>query len=194
GPLDLTVTDIPSPTPSSDQYLIKIHATGTNFFDILQLQGKYQLQPPLPWTAGFEFAGTVVAPPSSSSPPKYKPGDRVFGACQGAYATHAAVDESSLLPIPPSFSFEEAAGLFVTAPTSYGALVTRAHVQRGDWVLVHAAAGGVGLAAVQIAKAFGATVVATAGTARKREVAKGFGADYVVDYRDGQWPEEVKKL
>lgn len=84
--------------------------------------------------------------------------------------------------------------MFVTAPTSYGGLVTRAGVKAGDWVLVHAAAGGVGLAAVQIAKAMGATVIATAGTERKREVARAFGADYVVDYGDKAWPEIVKQL
>ena len=82
----------------------------------------------------------------------------------------------------------------VTAPTSYGALVVRAGVKRGDYVLVHAAAGGVGLAAVQIAKAFGATVIATAGSARKLEVAKGFGADHAVDYNKKGWEEEVKRL
>jgi NADPH2:quinone reductase len=98
------------------------------------------------------------------------------------------------LPVPQGWSFEDAAGLFVTAPTSYGGLVQRANIQSGDWVLVHAAAGGVGLAAVQIAKAKGATVIATAGTERKRQVAKEFGADYVIDYRDKNWPEEVKAL
>ena len=82
----------------------------------------------------------------------------------------------------------------VTAPTSYGGLVVRAGVKKGDYVLVHAAAGGVGLAAVQVAKAFGATVIATAGSARKLEVAKGFGADYAIDYNKKGWEEEVKKL
>ena len=82
----------------------------------------------------------------------------------------------------------------MTAPTSYGALVTRAGVKKGDYVLIHAAAGGVGLAAVQVAKAFGATVIATAGSARKLEVAKGFGADYAIDYNTKGWEEEVKKL
>ena len=92
------------------------------------------------------------------------------------------------------WSFEDAAGLFVTAPTSYGGLVHRANVQAGEWVLVHAAAGGVGLSAVQIAKAKGATVIATAGTDRKRQIAREFGADYVIDYREKNWPEEVKRL
>lgn len=121
-------------------------------------------------------------------------GSRVFGASQGAYATKVCATEEQLLPVPKGWSFTDASGLFVTAPTSYGALVLRAGVKAGDWVLVHAAAGGVGLAAVQVAKAFGATVIATAGTARKLEVARAFGADHVIDYRDASWPDQVRKL
>lgn len=143
-----------------------------------------------------EFAGTVLATPTSSSSPKFKVGDRVFGASQGAYATHVLALESALLPVPRGWSFEDAAGLFVTAPTSYGGLVTRANIQPGEWVLVHAAAGGVGLAAVQIAKAKGATVIATVGSERKVAIAKEFGADYVINYRTGttHWTDEVKRL
>ncbi|KAI7781879.1 alcohol dehydrogenase [Diaporthe eres] len=191
---DLKVTTLPDPAPGPNEYLIKVEAAATNFFDILQVQGKYQHQPPFPWTAGMEFAGTVLSTPSASSNPKYPVGARVFGAAQGAYATRAAAGEAALRPQPKGWSSTEAAGLFVTAPTSYGALVVRAGVKKGDWVLVHAAAGGVGLAAVQVAKAFGATVIATAGTKRKLEVARQFGADHVVDYRDDKWPEAVKKL
>lgn len=88
----------------------------------------------------------------------------------------------------------DAAGLMVTAPTSYAALVTRARIAKGDYVLIHAAAGGVGLAAVQVAKAFGATVIATAGSKHKLEVAKGFGADFAVDYNQPKWEDEVKRL
>lgn len=97
-------------------------------------------------------------------------------------------------PIPKGFSVEEGASLFTTMGTSYAALVLRAKIQKGDWVLVHAAAGGVGLAAVQIAKAFGATVIATAGTEHKLEIAKRFGADYGVNYRDEKWWEKVQAL
>ena len=193
------MADLPTPTPSPDKYLIEIHSTAANFFDILQIQGKYQNQPPLPWTAGFEFAGVILAAPTSPQAPgrsKFKAGDRVFGAAQGAYATHVLCPEESLLPIPSGWSYEDAAGLFVTAPTSYGGLVHRGQVKNGDWVLVHAAAGGVGLAAVQIAKAMGAVVIATAGSERKRQVARSFGADYVIDYRQSgkNWPDEVKGL
>ena len=142
-----------------------------------------------------EFAGTVISTPTAArGSPKFRPGDRVFGASQGAYATHILAAESTLFPVPEGWSFEDAAGLFVTAPTSYGGLVTRAKVQKGEWVLVHAAAGGVGLAAVQVAKAMGATVIATGGSERKRQIAKEFGADYAIDYKDPKWPEAVKKL
>ncbi|KAK4227253.1 thioredoxin reductase [Podospora fimiseda] len=191
---ELKVTDLPDPKQGPDDYLIEVHAAATNFFDILQIQGKYQLQPPFPWVSGAEFAGVVLATPPNSKNPKFPVGSKVFGATQGAYATKCLAKEVGMLPVPEGWSFNQAAGLFVTAPTSYGALVVRAGIKAGDYVLVHAAAGGVGLAAVQIAKAYGATVIATAGTPRKLEVAKAFGADHVVDYRDEKWPEIVKKL
>lgn len=192
--MDLKVTDLPDASPKPDQYLIRVHASATNFFDLLQIRGKYQHQPPLPWVSGAEFAGEILSTPTKDPNPAFRKGDRVFGASQGAYATLVCATEQQLRPMPNEWSYFESAGLFVTAPTSYAALVTRAGVKKGDWVLVHAAAGGVGLAAVQIAKAFGATVVATAGSKHKLDVAKEFGADHVVDYNDPKWPELVKKL
>jgi NADPH:quinone reductase len=136
----------------------------------------------------------VLSTPSESTSPKYAVGTRVFGGLQGAFATKICATEQNLLPVPASWSFAEAAGLSVTAPTSYTALVVRAGIKKGDTVLVHAAAGGVGLAAVQIAKAVGATVIATAGTERKLAVARSFGADHVVDYTAADWPAKVKRL
>lgn len=197
GPEELRVTNLPDPTPARDQYLIGVHASATNFFDLLQIAGKYQHQPPLPWISGSEFAGVILSVPAAlpnGRTPKYKVGDKVFGASQGGYATKIAAKEEVLKPVPKGWSFFDAAGLFVTAPTSYGALVLRAKVKAGDYVLVHAAAGGVGLAAVQIAKAFGATVIATGGTKHKLDVAKAYGADHTVDYNDPAWPDLVKKL
>lgn len=213
GPLDLSVKSFPTPAPHPDKYLIKIHACGTNFFDLLQIRGKYQHQPPLPWVSGMEFAGVVIATPTSTrhsttsavassldatinaqTGHQYQVGDRVFGAQQGAYATHILAPEDALLPVPPGWSFADAAGLYVTAPTAYGALVVRAKTQPGEWVLVHAGAGGVGLSAVQIAKGLGATVIATASTDRKRQVCLDYGADYVVDYKDKHWPQHVTGL
>ncbi|THY79159.1 hypothetical protein D6C86_00073 [Aureobasidium pullulans] len=197
GPQDLKVTDLPDPSPKPNQYLIAVHAAATNFFDLLQIRGKYQHQPPLPWVSGAEFSGVILKAPQSlpgGKKPTFKEGDKVFGASQGAYATKVCATEEQLRPMPKGWSYFESAGLMVTAPTSYAGLVTRAGIKKGDWVLVHAAAGGVGLAAVQIAKAFGATVVATAGTQHKLDVAKSFGADHLVDYRQKDWPDMVKKL
>jgi NADPH:quinone reductase len=212
GPAELALATLPTPQPSPDKYLIKIHAAGTNFFDLLQIQGKYQHQPPLPWIAGMEFAGVVLATPTGSAATgsqvasdlsgsistqtshRFKVGDRVFGAVHGAYSTHILAPEAVLFPIPTGWSFADACGIYVTCPTSYGALVTRANLQAGEWCLVHAGAGGVGLAAVQIAKALGATVIATAGSERKRQVCLDYGADYVIDYRDKSWPQQVIAL
>ena len=197
SPDQLTVSSLSDPTPSRDEYLIRIESTATNFFDLLQIQNRYQHQPPLPFVTGAEFAGRVLTAPThlpGGRTPKYKRGDRVFGSSQGAYATHTTCTEERLLPVPEGWSSFEAAGLFITAPTSYGALVLRAGVKKGDWVLVHAAAGGVGLAAVQVAKAFGATVIATAGTKHKREVAQRYGADFAVDYNDDSWTDQVRSL
>jgi len=104
------------------------------------------------------------------------------------------VDEAALKPVPEGWGFKDAAGLFVTASTSYAALVTRAQVKAGEWVLVHAGAGGVGLAAIQIAKALGAKVIASASTAEKRDVCTRFGADATVDYSDDGWVKEVIRL
>ena len=131
---------------------------------------------------------------SGSTGHQFKVGDRVFGATLGAYATHILCPEQLLFPIPAAWSYADAAGIYITAPTAYGALVTRAKTQPGEWVLVHAGAGGVGLSAVQIAKALGATVIATAGSERKRQVCLDFGADYVIDYRDKGWSQKVIEL
>ena len=114
--------------------MIRIHATATNFFDLLQIRGKYQYQPPLPWISGAEFSGIVVKAPAllvDGRTPKFKEGDRVFGSAQGSYATMIACSEDRIRPIPKGWGFSEAAGLFVTAPTSYAALVERAHVKKG---------------------------------------------------------------
>ncbi|ODQ55174.1 alcohol dehydrogenase [Saitoella complicata NRRL Y-17804] len=192
GPLDLTPTTLPRPTPKPDESLIRIHAAATNFFDLLQIAGKYQNQPPFPWIAGAEFAGIVEEIGAGSS--SFKTGDKVFGYVQGAYAEYCCVKTSTLLPVPKGWSFADAAGLFITAPTSYAALTIRAEAKRGEWVLVHAGAGGVGLFAIQVAKAVGCTVIATASTAEKLAICKRFGADHVISYSDTDWVKEVLRL
>lgn len=136
----------------------------------------------------------ILSTPTQNPSPKHQTGDKVFGAAQGGYATHICAAEDLLRPVPSGWRFQDAAGLMVTAPTSYAALVTRAKIRTGDYVLVHAAAGGVGLAALQIAKAFGAIVIATAGSARKLQVVKEYGADYGIDYNQPGWEEQVRQL
>jgi NADPH2:quinone reductase len=174
GPRDLKVTNLPDPVPSKDQYLISIHATATNFFDLLQIRGKYQHQPPLPWVSGSEFSGVVLSTPSSKRSPKFKVGDRVFGAAQGGYATKVCAWEESLRPVPRNWSFLDAAGLFVTAPTSYGALVTRVIATAGT---KHK---------LDVAKSYGADYGVDYGDAKWPEIVKkltpgGKGVDIVFD-------------
>jgi len=186
----------PEPKPGQNEVLVDVFTSALNFFDILQVQGKYQHQPPFAWIPGSEFSGCI----SASSPiPKgcpFIPGKtRVFGAAQGAFAEKIKVDWRNLLVVPEGMSYDAASTLFVTYPTSYAALVIRAQLKKDEWCLVHAAAGGVGLCAVQIAKAIGAKVIATAGSAEKLEVAKKHGgADYVLDYRQDGWQKKVLEL
>lgn len=132
SPDELKVSDLPDLQPSKDKYLIKIHAAATNFFDVLQIQGKHQQKPPLPWIAGNEFAGEIVALPTvPKGSTKFKVGDRVFGAALGTFATQIHVEEEALRPMPKGWSFAEASGLFYTAPTAYAGLVLRARAQKG---------------------------------------------------------------
>jgi NADPH:quinone reductase len=154
------------------------------------MAGKYQTQPPFPFLLGAEFSGIILSAPESTG---FRRGDRVFGFNQGAFAEKGIASVATLHKIPRGWTFRDAAGLSITAPTSYAALVLRAKLQPGEICLVHAAAGGVSLTAVQIAKALGAIVIATCSPA-KLEVAKRFGADYTVDYTKKEWTEEVKKI
>lgn len=195
-PSKLTLTtDWPEPKLGKDQVMVDVYAAGLNYFDILQAQGRYQTKPPFPFVLGSEFAGRISEgypiPPGCS----FKPGDRVSGATPGSYVDKVAIDVSQLIKLPDNISFEQAAGMFVTWPTSYEALVGRAQLQAGEWVLVTAAAGGVGLCAVQIAKALGAKVIAAAGSQSKLDIVKKYGgADYTIDYTKPGWQKEVLKI
>jgi NADPH:quinone reductase len=138
GPDGLTVSDLPDLKPEPDKYLIKIHAAATNFFDVLQIQGKHQQKPPFPWIAGNEFAGEVLAQPTGSkTTPKFKVGDKVFGATLGTFATQVNVPEVGIRPMPKGWSYAEASGLFYTAPTAYAALILRARAQKGASLTPH---------------------------------------------------------
>ncbi|KAL0085942.1 NAD(P)-binding protein [Phycomyces blakesleeanus] len=189
GPEDLVLqNNVPVPEPKEGELQVEVKAVGLNFFDTLMIQGRYQIKPPFPFIPGAEFSGVVT----KSRAHGFKAGDRVFGSGY-SFAEVISVPAKSVLAMPDHMSFEEAAGIYITYPTSYSALVLRGQLKAGETCLVHAAAGGVGIAAVQIAKALGATVIATAGSPEKLEVAKSYGADVAINYRDKDWAEQVKK-
>ncbi|WP_028935836.1 NADPH:quinone oxidoreductase family protein [Pseudonocardia spinosispora] len=190
----LTFGEIPDPEPGPGQALVRIAAVACNFPDILICQGKYQEKPPLPYTPGLEIAGEVVAVGEGAT---VAVGDRVLGqtgARGGGYAELAVVDSANLWPWPEGMTAAQAAGMFVTYQTGYCALHRRARIQEGETLLVHAAAGGVGSAAVQLGKAAGATVIATAGGADKCDVARKLGADEVIDYSSEDMIARVKEI
>jgi len=192
-PSEMQYAEVADPTPGPGQVLIDVKAIGCNFPDILIIQGKYQMKPPLPFSPGHEVAGIALAVGAGVT--RVHQGQRVFAMIElGAYAERAVADDTRVFAIPDTMSYEEAAAFALVNQTSYSALVHRAQMQPGEWLLVHAAAGGVGLAAVQIGKALGARVIATAGTAAKLEIARQSGADVLVDYRTEDWVERVKRV
>ena len=193
---DLRVSEVPSPLPSNhEEILVSITHAGLNHVDLLYARGKHQnnhsgLVAP-PFILGLEFAGIVAEAPITS---KFRTGDRVWGSGVGAFAEQTAVKESALQRVPENWTLEDAAGLgAATAPVSYGALVHVAKVQKGETVLVHAAAGGLGVVACQIAKALGAHVIATVGSTEKGMVVSELGVDAVVRYDEPQWEKAVLK-
>jgi NADPH:quinone reductase len=191
-PKQLVARDWPDPVPRAGEVVLDVEAAGCNFFDILLVQGKYQMKPPFPFIPGAEVAGVVRQ--LGSGVTGFTVGDRVFGGLSlGAFAERVAIPASALHRMPEAMSFPEAAAFPVVYPTSYAALVLRAKLSPGETLLVHAAAGGVGVAAVQIGKALGARVIATAGGAEKLEVARRVGADLAIDYSRGDWVEAVKQ-
>jgi NADPH2:quinone reductase len=186
--------EIPDPEPGPGQVLVRVHAVACNFPDILLCQGRYQEKPEPPFTPGMEIAGEVVAAGEGAVA---RVGDRVLGMPpmgRGGYAELAVLDADATLPWPDGMSAGQAAGMFVTYQTGICALEHRAKLQAGETLLVHAAAGGVGSAAVQLGKALGARVIGTAGGADKCAVARQMGADDVVDYATEDLVTRVKEL
>jgi len=184
---------VPDPEPGPGEVLVETRAVGCNFPDILMVQGKYQVRPPHPFSPGHEIAGLVRAVGAGVT--RVRPNQRVIANLEwGGYAQLAVTAEARVHPIPDAMPFDQAAALFVVYQTGYCALVHRAALQPGEWLLVHGAAGGVGLAAVQLGKALGARVIATAGTPEKLEVARQSGADVLLDYGKEDWIERVKAV
>ncbi|EXJ70158.1 uncharacterized protein A1O5_06226 [Cladophialophora psammophila CBS 110553] len=193
---ELCARDVPAPTPKEDQVLVTITHSALNHVDLLYSRGAHQnnhsglVKPP--FVLGLEFAGVVASAPPTCG---FIAGDRVWGAGVGGFAEQIAVPPSALQRLPTGWTLRDAAGVgAATAPVSYGALVRIAEVKAGQVVLVHAAAGGLGVVAVQIAHALGAKVIGTVGSEEKAEVVRKLGVLGVVRYDAEGWEKEVLKL
>ena len=192
-PAELSVRELPDPVVGPGQLGVDIKAAGCNFFDILIVQGRYQVKPPFPFIPGGEIAGVVNE--VGAGVKSFAVGDRVLASApMGGYADRIAIPAAFAHKMPDAMPFEEGASFPIVYPTSYAGLVFRAALQPGETLLVHAAAGGVGLAAVQIGKALGARVIATAGGADKVRVALEAGADFGIDYNSEDFVERVKEI
>jgi len=192
GPPDsLVVEDVADPVPAAGQVVVDVKAAGVNFPDVLTVQGKYQVKPELPFTPGNEFAGIVRAVGDGVA--AFRPGDRVIGFTRtGAFAEQALAPAEALMTMPPGMDFDIAAAITLTYGTSHHAIVDRAALQPGETMLVLGAAGGVGLAAIEIGKALGARVIAAASSPEKLAVCKAHGADVLVDYSKEDLREALK--
>ncbi|MBV8369990.1 MAG: NADPH:quinone oxidoreductase family protein [Candidatus Eremiobacteraeota bacterium] len=189
-PKDLVVADAPEPKPGPGQVLIDVHAAGVNFPDVLLVQGLYQVKPPLPFSPGVEVAGVVAAVGEGVSEPHV--GERVAAGVMGGFAERAVASAATTIVLPERVDVVTAAGMILTYGTAYHALADRAALKPGEWLYVSGAGGGVGTAAVDLAKAFGAHVVASTSSDAKREAAKRAGADVVLDAGASDLVDAVK--
>ncbi len=193
GPEKLVVSELPSPRAGAGEVVISVHAAGVNFPELLLIAGKYQARPELPFVPGMEVAGII-----SETGPGVKhlePGQRVAAHNPfGGYAEEVVVPAHTVIPLTEDASFEDAAGMIVTYGTAHHALGARAALKAGENLLVLGAAGGVGIAAVQVGKAMGARVIAAASSAEKLALARENGADEVIDYSSENLKERVRAL
>lgn len=200
GPETLVLTDLPDPAPGKGQIRIKVHAAGLNFPDTLIIRDLYQMKPPRPFAPGGEVAGVVDA--MGEGVTGFAPGDRVLAMTGfGGFATHVVVDARRAMPIPDAMPYEEAACFVFTYGTSHHALKDRANLQAGESVLILGAAGGVGVAAIELAKASGAKVIAAVSSDDKAAFCRTAGADETIVYpremdRDAQraFSTQIKDL
>jgi NADPH:quinone reductase len=185
--------ELPTPEPKAGEVRVAIRAASLNFPDLLIVQNKYQMKPPLPFVPGSEYSGVVEAVGVGVT--HLKPGDAVaaFGGT-GGFATHACVAASLVLPLPAGFAFDDAAAFILTYGTTHHALLDRGALKAGETLLVLGAAGGVGTAAIQIGKIAGARVIAAASSAEKLELCRAIGADATINYASGNLREELKAL
>jgi len=194
----LALGDIPEPesppqhmlTPGSG-VLVEVHAAGVSFPEVLQTRGEYQLKPPVPFVPGSEIAGIVREAPEGAA---VAPGDRVAAFCAlGGFAELAVAPEFLTFPLAPQLDFAQGAGLILNYHTAYFALVLRGRLVEGETVLVHGAAGGVGTAALQLARGLGARTIAVVSSGEKQRIAERAGADHVLR-ADGPWKDEAREL
>ena len=191
SPREMALEDVPVPEPGEKQALVKVGAAALNFFDVLMIGGKYQVKPPFPFTPGCEVAGEVVkAGPGS----RFEPGDRVCSQPRwGAFAEYCIVDDDTANRVPDDVPTLDAATIPIVYPTAHIALGKRGALQPGEWLLVTAGAGGVGLAAIQIGRAWGARVIALAGSGEKCRVCQENGAELALDYTRQGWVDAVRE-
>lgn len=181
--------EVPTPRPGKTEVLVKVSAAGVNYADTMMRRGFYLQKPRFPYIPGFEFSGVVVE--AGEGVKKFHPGDHVMGTGQSTFAEYAVASAGGIMPVTASFTDEQAAAFPVTYLTAMGMLRISAHVQAGETILVHAAAGGVGTATIQLAKHLGLRVIATASTDEKLDLARRLGADVTINYRTGDFVEPV---
>ena len=193
GPEVLALHEIPTPKPGPGEVLVRVRAAGVNPYDTYMRNGSYAIKPPLPYTPGSDAAGTIEAVGQGVT--RVKSGDRVYTATtiSGAYAEYALALDSQVHHLPDKASFAQGAGLWVPYGTAYTALHHHAAARAGETVLIHGASGGVGVAAVQFARAQGLVVLGTAGTERGLDLVKQQGAHQAFDHSKGGYIEEILK-
>ena len=191
GPEVLTPADVPVPTPKPNEALVQIKAAGVNFIDVYIREGRYPT--PVPFVNGQEAAGVVTEVGSEVT--TLKPGDRVaYTSALGSYAEYAAVPASRLVKIPDELDFEQAAAAMLQGMTAHYLVRSSYPLKKDETALIHAAAGGVGLLLVQMAKKIGARVIATAGTHEKAQLARDAGADECIVYTEADFETETRRL
>ena len=192
-PESLVIEDVESPTPGPGEVVISVKASGVNFPDVLIIQNKYQVKPPLPFSPGSEVAGVIKAVGEDVT--HVAPGDEVFAfTVYGGFAQEVKTDAKRLLPIPAGMTFATAAAFGLTYATSDHALRDRGALAAGETLLVLGAAGGVGIAAIEIGKILGARVIAAASTDEKLAICRAHGADGTINYASGDLREQIKAL
>jgi NADPH:quinone reductase len=193
GPEVLRFEEVPTPRPTAGQVLVRIRAAGVNPYDTYMRNGTYAVKPPLPYTPGSDGAGDIEAVGEGVN--KVKPGDRVYvaKALTGAYAEYALTQESQVHPLPAKITYGQGAGVWVPYGTAYHALYQCTQARAGETVLIHGASGGVGVAAVQMARAMGLIALGTAGTEKGLELVRREGAHHVFDHSQSGYLEQIVK-